>query len=370
MHQACFSSNNSARGCDTSSLGTDNGCWLLCGPIDCPNPATQPTGPVHGIRPDGRVDISAKEAWPNRPAAAVPPTPEEVADACAAFAACIDVSSTPSGSGLFGTLTKVDVQQACLNGSLEPLAVNAAERVIPLTSALGVFDSSNESWEFFVRSVLAAHADCSAIHEVLTRRDSAIDCQEDGCYATEPRTATCDGDVANFEEVWEPRDCSRSGMHCSAASPTGCTDRALVRCTSGAKDRCDGDIKLGCDDCGFVSFHDCSWNGGHCVESADGAACVPPNDSTGCAVRNGCTGATLSLCAAGGPVAVDCAALGFQGCTNDTSRDDICSLDSQATCTLAHCDAAPQSCDAGTSCGAGGSGGTTPDASVGAGGTP
>ena len=68
-------------------------------------------------------------------------------------------------------------------------------------------------------------------------------------------------------------------MLCSETSPTGCTDRPLVRCTAGGKDRCDGDVKLGCDHCGFVSFHDCSWNGGHCEETGGGAECFGPRDA-------------------------------------------------------------------------------------------
>lgn len=374
LHQGCLSFDGGG-GCDASrvSLGPDSGCWFFCFNFDaCPNPFAAPAGAVHGARSDGRVDISAQQAWPNRPAPSSPPTPVEVATACAAFTACADTAST-TDSTITDSVVRIMLQQACLGGSVELLDVNAAERVIPL-------GGHDESWDFFVRGVNAAKGDCSAIRALMGPRDSAITCQEDGCYATEARHATCAGDIATFKETGASRDCSRSGMQCSASSPTGCTDRALVQCTSGSKDRCDGDIKLGCDDCGFVSFHDCTWNGGHCRENPGGAACVPPGDASACVAGSQCNGTTLSLCVAGQPVEVDCKAIGLAGCISvDPSSSSLQSEPSCVDgsplqgCTWAHCTNQPQmaepACAHGSCPSSGGTGGAPADASLGAGGT-
>src|SRR4051812_34176795 len=91
LHQGCFGSGGFG-GCDAGSFslfGGDAGCLFLCGPLfveTCPKPAVLPAGPIHGTRADGRVDVTAAQAWPERPPPETPPTAQEVADACAAFA--------------------------------------------------------------------------------------------------------------------------------------------------------------------------------------------------------------------------------------------------------------------------------------------
>jgi hypothetical protein len=278
FHQGCFGSGSSFD-CDTRSVASshDAGCFLFSCIDDnpCPNPPVPPKGPVHGIRPDGRVDVTAAEAWPDRPPPEPVPSPQEVADACAAFEACVDSKSSQTDPPAPPTTNdgRSPDEVACANGGIfafGPFALNAAERVIPLHGLL-------ESWPFFIRAVAALHGDCAAIKQVLTKRNGAFVCQEDGCWASTTAQAACNGAVSLQDGG--ARDCSRSGMLCSETSPTGCTDRPLVRCKTGGADRCDGDIKLGCDHCGFVSFHDCTWNGGHCEETNDGAACVAPGDS-------------------------------------------------------------------------------------------
>jgi hypothetical protein len=249
-----------------------------------------------------------------------------VAEACAAFGACFDphdldplfttISGQSNASGWFAEL--------CTEGSVIPFATNAAERVIPMASF-------SESWPFFIRTVASLHGDCAAINQVLTKRNSAT-CQEDGCYSQSEVTVTCEGDVALIDG--QPRDCTRSGMRCSKTSPTGCTDRPLTRCEAGASDRCDGDVKLGCDHCGFVSFHDCSWNGGHCRETENGAECVPPG--AGCTRAATCMGTTATLCVGGQDIPVDCTALGFAGCIEQTAL--FCDHDASTSgCTVSAC---------------------------------
>jgi hypothetical protein len=231
-------------------------------------------------------------------------TPQEVAGACATLVAC-----APQLSGRVAGNDVLSIGD-CLSGSLSLFGVNAPERAIPITGV-------NESWQFLVREVLAANGDCSTLKGALTE-SVHLSCQEDGCWstATDPPKVTCDGAVATLKsegETWQ-RDCSRSNMRCSEKSETGCTDRPLVQCENGGRDRCDGDLKLGCDSCGFVSFHDCSWNGGHCEESVDGARCVDPQAECDSLLTSGCHGDSFSVCAEGERVAVGCNALGAFRC--------------------------------------------------------
>lgn len=282
----------------------------------CPKADPWLLGPIYGVRDDGRINISAVEAWPNRPPKTPRLEPAEVAEACAALAACMDLSCSPFD----GLWARAELQSLCPLGSLSLFDINAPERVIPI----GSFPqdnrarAANESWEFALRTVLAARGNCTQIQQVLTERAPFIECQEDGCYATEFWPLTCNGDIATFRTTTTTltRDCSRSGTHCSEASRTGCTDRQLIHCSCAAQDRCDGDIKLGCDHCGFVTYHDCSWNGGHCEETTEGtgAHCVPPVDPSTCVGSAGCNGSSLTLCTPTGAVDVDCSTIAGMQC--------------------------------------------------------
>jgi hypothetical protein len=143
-----------------------------------------------------------------------------------------------------------------------------------------------------------------------------LECEEDGCWTTRNNgTVRCEGEIAMFSAYDTPRDCALSGMLCDETSPTGCTDRLLTRCENGGRDRCDGSIKLGCDRCGFVSYHDCAYDGrGRCVETEDGAHCEFPRD---CAqVPTVCAGTSLTLCVAGQLTSVDCTEVGMESCSS------------------------------------------------------
>ena len=300
---------------------------------DCPSPFADPAGPVHGIRSDGRVDVSARQAWPSRPQETRQfPTPAEAAEACAAFAACGRPPRAP-----FDWFDGATGFSNCLNGALGIVEVNSADRVIPLTGT-GNIPTYEQGWPELVQRVLASAGDCDAVRSVLTTSGAPIVCQEDGCWLASKgaATVTCDGEVAHIrvDGAEFERDCARANVRCSEQSATGCTDRPLVRCDSHALDRCEGDIKLGCDDCGLVSFHDCSWNGGHCKETAAGAECVGPNDSSCATVTNACEGNSFSACVEGQSVRVDCAALGGLECRLDTPVSSRCpgSADGDALC--------------------------------------
>ena len=106
------------------------------------------------------------------------------------------------------------------------------------------------------------------------------------------------------------------------------------------------------DVCGFVSFHDCSWNGGTCSETAEGAACVAPGDYRNCGMAH-CDGASLSLCVSGRVVTVDCREEGMQACysgeTPPVPTDALpeCGAQHQADCVFAPAHCAPGTSDAG-----------------------
>jgi hypothetical protein len=261
----------------------------------------------HGVRADGRVDVSAQEAWPNR--APEPPmvTPSELLRACAILSACFRLP-TPDGGA-----PDIDKQMADgLRSCLDPASHANEERVIPDLS-------QNERWSFTLRTLLSKPG-CGGLF-MSTARPPGIVCQEDGCWwnpAMASPSVQCAGDVATLTAggMTYTRDCSHAYTACSASSPTGCTDRAPVTCVSAANDRCDGDIKLGCDRCGMVSFHDCGVMGGHCVENPGGASCVYPSAGQCTPMDQSCSGNLLTACVAGTPVTIDCVALGLKGCSN------------------------------------------------------
>jgi len=269
-------------------------------PVD-PGCGIQSTA-VHGVRPDGKVDVTAAEAWPNRAAEPAALTPTEILGACAILSTCFNQLGD---AGVSSDADQIKGIASCLNPSTHMWE----ERAVP------EFDK-NERWSFIVRAILAKKG-CGG---VLTgsKRPPGIKCEEDGCYSagTTAPTVTCQGDIATLTTAdgMFTRDCSSSYATCSTVSGTGCTDRPRTACQSTGKDRCDGDIKLGCDGCGLVSFHDCGLQGGHCVENATGgASCVYPSS---CTTAPSCSGSMLTFCVGDAPATIDCVALGLVGCSN------------------------------------------------------
>lgn len=258
-------------------------------PTGCPAGATcesATAGPVHGTRADGSVDITAKEAWPDRPIEPAALTEAEIATACASWARCY---RDPHGNAVADP-DRLELLQLCLG----TFGTFWEERAVPSTN-------KNERWAFEARAVIAAGSDCAAVRAIPTERPSAIVCEEVGCYwksLTEPvPTVTCSGTVATLSTAGATyqRDCARAFATCDPSSPTGCNDRRPVACTSGAKDACDGDIRLGCDGTGRVSYHDCSRLGGTC----SAGACVPRDGGVCLPGAVGCDGETVQLCAQG-----------------------------------------------------------------------
>jgi len=262
---------------------------------------------VHGVRPDGRVDVSAAEAWPNRSPEPPAVTPTELLGGCAILAACFRLQVPDAG------VVDIDKQMAdAIRSCVNPTSHGNEERVIPELD-------QNERWLFTLRTLIAAKG-CAGLFRS-TQRAPGIICQEDGCWwnpALAAPTVTCASDVATLATNTGTftRACSHAFTTCDANSPTGCTDRAPVTCVSAAQDRCDANIKLGCDRCGMVSFHDCSLMGGHCVESPGGASCVYPNAGLCTPDSQACAGSVLTACVGGMPVTVDCVALGLTACAN------------------------------------------------------
>lgn len=264
-----------------------------------------PAGPVHGLRSDGTVDITPAEAWPNRGPEPPPLSADELARACVALAACIDVDPPDQG-------TIEDTRRLLLHICIKPeQSYTWEERAVP---TLG----KNERWTWEARSILAEGGDCAAVAGASSERAPEIYCEEAGCWWKSTDTpipeVSCQGDVATLttKNGVTTRDCSRAFATCDSASPTGCTDRAPVACEHPAADRCDGDIRLGCDGSGRVSFHDCARAAGGSCENDD---CVYPAESACPPGPYGCNGDVLRICVLGEALDLDCNALGFAGCT-------------------------------------------------------
>jgi hypothetical protein len=175
-----------------------------------------------------------------------------------------------------------------------------------------------------------------------------LSCQEDGCYVSVKRTIECDGHVAIIDG--NVRAIARGLSPTAPRSRTRAAPIAPTRVQwRNAKPRCDGNVKLGCDDCSFVSFRDCSWNGGHCEESERGADCVDPAKDCG-GKTSACEGAVFTRCVYGTPVRIDCASFGMD-CANQSfdgyrtadggSEDSAyCQENGMASpCTLSFCKA-------------------------------
>jgi hypothetical protein len=278
-------------------------------------------GASFGSSAEGRLDATATQVWPGRPATPPPLTPQEIAEACSKLAACVP----ETGSDDEQNQARADYLSTCVSTNpYEERAIPYGSNYFFATSAsdfLPAHRLASERWTYFARAVLASDGDCADIRSLLTPRPDEVTCSEAGCwwYSTHLPipTVSCEGDVAvlTTEGSTFRRDCSRAYLTCDPTSPTGCTDRPPSACSPGTVDRCDGTIKLGCDLYGRVTYHDCGWTeSGRCVEDEGGASCAYET-STGCAFETAlCDGASLRLCAAGKSVTVDCKSLGLDTC--------------------------------------------------------
>ncbi len=289
---------------------------LACSPAadvrQCPSGAVcdtgTPPGPPHGVAKDGTVDVTADQAWPNRPNEPAPLTPAQLANACAIEGACL---LGPTRGYAYSDDDVNFLVQLCTGPS------SAEERVIPESG-------SNERWSWKHHAALSSGGSCDVVRGLTTPPASGLSCEEDGCWwsggggVTPVPSVTCSGDVATLKQAGTTttRDCSHAYTHCDPTSATGCTDRAPVACDPAGSDKCDGDVRLGCDHTGRVSYHDCSrYPGGHCQATTTGPKCVYPDATAGCDTsKTGCSGDVLSLCVAGALQQVDCKALGLAGC--------------------------------------------------------
>jgi hypothetical protein len=261
---------------------------------------------IHGRLADGRVDVTALQAWPSPPAVR-PLKAEEVARACALLAAC--ASDLLASWGPDDT----DDDPALVAALCPRLTSWFEERAIPL-------GPSNERWAWLAELILQTGADCGKIRAAITHRPEAIECEETGCrwddgVATRVGV-TCQGELALIatETGAVQRDCSRSLLRCEPLSPTGCSDRPSVGCIPFSLDRCDGAVKLGCDRYGRVSWHDCSHRPfGRCEEDARGAACKGRGEACR-ADQATCKGGKLRLCVDGAWTDVGCRELGLGAC--------------------------------------------------------
>lgn len=223
----------------------------------------EPDDDTSASDPKGPIATNAEEAWPSAPASVASFGAEQILAACSRAGEC-------SAEVMAGdAATRTGLVDLCVYD-----VVFSGERAIPM----GGFNQSNERAEYWLGCVLDAK-DCAAVSACRTPRDTRIACQEDGCYATEKLSVSCEGSMATLKgsSGTSTRDCSRAFAACDTESPTGCTDRHYTACAKddAPGDRCDGDIRLGCDGLGQVSYHDCSRLGGSCGTEPDGTSgCV------------------------------------------------------------------------------------------------
>jgi hypothetical protein len=123
LHSAC-SSGSSGGGGNRRAANTEP---MLDGGSTgafCPIPVSPPQGTVHGIDSDGRVQVTAAEAWPDRMPEPSVPTAQETADALGARRRRSGGCSRGCRGllGLAVPLVRTRVQQACLSGTDLPTA--------------------------------------------------------------------------------------------------------------------------------------------------------------------------------------------------------------------------------------------------------
>jgi len=276
---------------------------------------TTAPGPTYGLTPEGRVAITAAEAWPGR--ASEPPllAAPELARACVTVAACLYLDDLISFSLFPESVdeSRRSFAQICANpphGSRGSF-IFEEQHAIPLPGI-------QERLPFLLSAALDAKGDCSKVRAARTKAPDALRCESHGCFwrsDTDPLpTVTCAGTVATLVSNGRvyTRDCSRAFVTCDPKSPTGCADRPLRRCDEKGTDRCDGNIHLGCRSSGFVSYRDCARYGGTCEQIGDGADCTYLYPE--CPAPK-CDGTKIQMCALGETFDLDCRELGFSGCT-------------------------------------------------------
>jgi hypothetical protein len=183
------------------------------------------------------------------------------------------------------------------------------------------FGTTNERVLFLIHEALKPGADCAALKKLETARATPINCESHGCEwisQTDPvPTVTCNGDVATLtaKSATFTRDCAHSFAKCDPKSPTGCSDRPLIKCPSDAIDKCDGDVQIGCRQIGFVSARNCALYGGKCssMGTFGNATCVYDK---ACTPSPTCKGTAVEVCLGGTRISVDCAANGFTTCAS------------------------------------------------------
>jgi len=239
----------------------------------------------------GAIAAGAKDIWPELGTQPALPAAAELARACVKLHSCNVVP---------------------LNDCTQAIA--SEENGVP-------YKATNERVLFLVLEALKPAVDCTALQKLVTQRPPAIVCESHGCEwvsNTDPvPTVTCEGTVAKLvaKSGTFTRDCSHAFAQCDPQSPTGCTDRDLVKCPSTAIDKCDGSVQLGCRQIGFVSLRNCGLYGGTCepTGSSGNATCTYAKKCP--FVASTCTGDLLEVCTLGETFDVNCKTLGFSGCS-------------------------------------------------------
>ncbi len=285
--------------------------WDVCLPYElAKEPTCPPTGcKSFGKRPDGRLDATAAQVWPDRNVEPPLPDDPELALACATLAACLPLDDIALWEGSLAAWKSIAEGRAAFAAACASAEDSNGSYQQPEQHAVPLVGSSVRL-AALMPIALSSRGDCARIVAARTPWPG-LWCGRSGCSQTSPLGfATCLDDEAHFGSG-RVRHCGTALAKCSATSPTGCTDRPRTLCPTDALDRCDGDVHLGCNSNAEVTFLDCGRYGGACVETSDGAVCRYPY--VACS-KPTCVDDVLVLCTRGHDQLVDCKAAGFAGC--------------------------------------------------------
>lgn len=239
----------------------------------------------------GHLQTTPGQVWPALATQPKLPPPSELARACVKLNGCTQFPLAD-----------------CLNPK------ESEENGVP-------YGTTNERVLFLVLEALKPGIDCAALKSLETPRHPSIVCESHGCEwisQTDPvPTVTCNGNIATLaaRSATIQRDCSHAFAACDPKSPTGCTDRPLIKCPLTAVDSCHGDVQLGCRMIGYVSLRNCALHGGTCAPTELNGNATCKYAKTCPITAPTCNGSMLKVCAAGETMDVDCKSLGFGGCS-------------------------------------------------------
>jgi hypothetical protein len=207
-----------------------------------------------------------------------------------------------------------DAARRCLNGGKTPSPCTGASNscsgnVLISCSPLGGSNGTSGTIQF----------DCGAYGQMCVANNNRIDCGFGSCSGLSAQCVgnvlqTCDGSIVH--QV----DCSQYSAVCVSSGIPSCRGVGAA-CDKGQANgsiRCDGNTLVICAD-GQEARFSCGSIEEGCFPNADGTGfgCAAGGDCTPTSFSPTCTGTTLHFCNNGKSDTLDCASIGFHGCSAD-----------------------------------------------------